>query len=504
MKKKLFFSSFLLIAHLSFGQLIQRGTDIDGEAENDQSGWAVSIDEDGDTIAIGAPTNDGNGNNSGHVRVYSFDGAAWVQQGADIDGQASEDQSGYAVSLSADGSIVAIGAPFNNGNGDDSGHVLVYSFDGGSWTQRGDAINGESAGDQSGWAISLSDDGNRVAIGAPTNNGGNGINSGHVRVYEYDVDNGIWVQLGFDIDGPAAGNLYGIAVSLNSNGTRLAVGAPTNGDNGVQSGHIRIYEFNGVEWVQLGADINGDGQNSYLGRAVSLNSDGTRLAAGGAPNILGDGFPTLGYTRVYEYDGVNLNWVQLGADIDGEQVGDRSGTSVSLSGDGSIVAIGAPFNNNANGFSGQLRLYEFDGANWIQQGDDVDGEADSDSFGYAVGLSNDATTVVAGAISNSESGNSIGHARVFVNTVLSVADPDISASLRLYPNPNSTMATITLPHTSSTVTVKVNDAQGRLVYQNRYEATNTVVIATEALTRGLYFVTLMTEGEKTTLKMVVN
>ncbi|MEM9687315.1 MAG: FG-GAP repeat protein, partial [Bacteroidota bacterium] len=459
MKKKLFFSSFLLIAHFSFGQFIQRGTDINGEAENDQSGWAVSIDEDGNTIAIGAPFNDGNGNNSGHVRVYSFNGAAWVQQGADIDGQVSEDQSGYAVSLSADGSIVAIGAPFNSGNGDDSGHVRVYSFDGAAWTPRGDAINGENAGDRSGWAISLSDDGNRIAIGAP-NNGGNGINSGHVRVYEYDVDNGVWVQLGFDIDGPTAGNLYGTAISLNSNGTRLAVGAPTNGDNGVQSGHIRIYEFNGVDdWVQLGADINGDGANSYLGKAVSLNSDGTRLAVGGGPLILGDGLPALGYTRVYEYDGVTLNWVQLGADIDGEQVGDRSGTSVSLSGDGSIVAIGAPFNNNANGFSGQFRLYEFDGANWAQQGEDVDGEADSDSFGYAVGLSNDGATVVAGAISNSEVGDSVGHARVYVNTVLSTEEPGLSASLRLYPNPNSSVATITLPHTGSTVTVKVNDAQ---------------------------------------------
>ena len=61
-------------------------------------------------MAIGAPLNDGNGSNSGHTRLYEWDGTSWVQLGADIDGEAAGDQSGYSVSLSADGSRVAIGA----------------------------------------------------------------------------------------------------------------------------------------------------------------------------------------------------------------------------------------------------------------------------------------------------------------------------------------------------------------------------------------------------------
>ena len=68
-------------------------------------------------MAIGAPLNDGNGSNSGHTRLYEWDGTSWVQLGADIDGEAAGDQSGYSVSLSADGSRVAIGARFNDGNG---------------------------------------------------------------------------------------------------------------------------------------------------------------------------------------------------------------------------------------------------------------------------------------------------------------------------------------------------------------------------------------------------
>ena len=66
------------------------GADIDGEAANDQSGWSVSLSADGQTVAIGAHENDGNGDrNSGHVRIYSWTGSSWSKLGADIDGEAS-------------------------------------------------------------------------------------------------------------------------------------------------------------------------------------------------------------------------------------------------------------------------------------------------------------------------------------------------------------------------------------------------------------------------------
>ncbi len=109
----------------------QQGADIDGEAAGDQSGSSVSLSSDGTTVAIGAPGNDGNGSNSGHVRIYAWNSAtsAWDQQGADIDGEAAGDFSGASVSLSSDGTTVAIGALFNAGNGFQSGHVRVYSLD---------------------------------------------------------------------------------------------------------------------------------------------------------------------------------------------------------------------------------------------------------------------------------------------------------------------------------------------------------------------------------------
>ena len=104
----------------------QLGSDIDGEAASDQSGYSVSLSSDGTIVAIGAHLNDGTANSAGHVRVYEWNSgtSSWDQKGADIDGEAAGDQSGYSVSLSSDGTIVAIGAAFNDGIGDSAGHVL--------------------------------------------------------------------------------------------------------------------------------------------------------------------------------------------------------------------------------------------------------------------------------------------------------------------------------------------------------------------------------------------
>ena len=156
--------------------------------------------------------------------------------------------SGYSVSMSSDGTRVAIGAPYNDGNGEpmpgtcactpraagrgprwaptstarlretapgfryrclrtarawpsalhittapaDAGHVRVYAESGGTWTQVGADIDGEAAGDQSGRSVSMSSDGTRLAIGAISNDG-SAANAGHVRVYAesgWDVDPG--------------------------------------------------------------------------------------------------------------------------------------------------------------------------------------------------------------------------------------------------------------------------------------------------------------------------
>ena len=118
----------------------------------------------------------GNWTDSGNVRVYEWSDSTWTQLGADIDGEADGDYSGRSVSLSSDGNRLAIGAPFNDGH---TGHVRVYEWSDLTWTQLGTDIDGEAVEDFSG-GVSLSSDGNRLAIGAGGNDG-NGDSSGHVR-----------------------------------------------------------------------------------------------------------------------------------------------------------------------------------------------------------------------------------------------------------------------------------------------------------------------------------
>jgi len=217
---------------------IQIGTDIDGEAAEDFSGSSVSISSDGSTVAIGAYYNDGNGSGAGHVRIYENNSGVWTQIGADIDGEASYDYSGISVDLSSNGSIVAIGAYGNGGNGPTAGHVRIYENNAGVWTQVGNDIDGEVSGDNSGQSVSLSSDGLTVAIGANRNDG-NGNFAGHVRIYENNA--GEWTQVGTDIDGEAEDDRSGFSVSLSSDGLTVAVGAWNNDGNGSNAGHVRIY-----------------------------------------------------------------------------------------------------------------------------------------------------------------------------------------------------------------------------------------------------------------------
>ena len=98
----------------------QMGANIPVDVVQDKSGRSVSLSVDGMVMAIGAPGHD---NDKGHVRVYHWDPSSsldWIQIGSDIDGADTNDRSGQSVSLSADGTIVAIGAEFNNGDGADS------------------------------------------------------------------------------------------------------------------------------------------------------------------------------------------------------------------------------------------------------------------------------------------------------------------------------------------------------------------------------------------------
>ena len=153
---------------------------------------------------------------------------------------------------------------------------------------------------------------------------------------------------------------FGISVSINSDGTVVAIGAyDFDGGVGTNSGTTRIYEWNGTAWVSKGSPINGLATEEYSGFSVSISSNGNIVAIGAWRNN-----SDTGTTRIYEWNGTA--WVLKGSQITGLTAGERSGRSVSINGDGTIVAIGAfLFNGEAGSSSGTTRIYEWNGTAWV-------------------------------------------------------------------------------------------------------------------------------------------
>ena len=347
--------------------------------------------------------------------MYEWDGIGWVQLGLDIDGEDADDLSGYSVSLSSDGNRLAIGAIAIYGAGGDAGDVRVFDWDSVSlsWVQLGLAIDGEGAGDGSGNSVSLSSDGNRLAIGAPLNDG-NGSNAGHVRVYELDSFTG-FLTLNDTLYGNP-GDHFGGSVAIDADGNRLAVGSPKWSD-GVQDsvGRVDYYSRSVDVWNSSGSGVTAGRGLSEFGSDISLNAQGDRLVVGSYLDDLGG--VNTGATMVYQRVGAG-NWSQIGSDLRGEDFGDGAGIAVGMDNTGDRIVVGAPFNPGGGNFSGQMRMYELLGSNWVQVTPDLDGDAPNDFFGFGVAISGNGSFVTSGSGSNDNAGIDAGLTKVYeVNTL---------------------------------------------------------------------------------------
>ncbi|WP_208123115.1 hypothetical protein, partial [Cysteiniphilum halobium] len=183
---------------------------------------------------------DDSGNNAGHVRIYQWDGNDWIQMGADIDGELTNNLSGYSISMNNDGSRIVIGAPFNSDNGFRAGHARVYEWQDDAWVQLGADIDGKSFGDRSGWSVSINGDGSMIAIGADQAFS-SGFNPGYVSVYQWNGND--WVQISNDINGQSAADRFGRSVSMNADGSKVIIGANFSDNNGTNSGHVSVYDI---------------------------------------------------------------------------------------------------------------------------------------------------------------------------------------------------------------------------------------------------------------------
>ena len=320
----------------------KKGFNIHGEPPYFNAG--ISISSDGNIIALGNPFNT---NYIGMVRVFKYQeytqtnennekyhyqsnindseqlkplimtenhetppvvgNSYWTQLGIDIDGNPeSDDYLGYRLSLSKDGSTLAIGGRHSHPNSiitpSEEGNVKVYTYnsENDNWVQKGSTIYGEKPWDFGGVGVALSRGGDIVAMSHPINEY-NSNRKGYVKIFYYNLLRNDWVQLGETINESARkDNNYGWNIDLSDDGFTILIGAynstNTNINNKVDMGRvyepIQVFKFNPIkhQWEQKGQDIKG--LNPWFGHNVKINSDGNRIVIGSFISNL---------VEVYEY-----------------------------------------------------------------------------------------------------------------------------------------------------------------------------------------------------------
>jgi len=445
-------------------------------------GNAIAVSGDGNTIAVGAPHESSaargiNGNqddnslyNSGAVYVYVRRGDAWTQQAyIKASNAGGSDMFGLSLAFSRDGNTLAVAAPWEasaatgvNGNQNDdsipqAGAAYIFTRAGNAWSQHSyikasntgrKGVGDDIEGDQFGFSISLSGDGNTLAVGAVgEDSNATGINgvqtddsaSGSGAVYVFTKTRNTWAQQAYlKSSNSEAADLFGYGVGLSDDGNALAVagydedgsgkGVNPPNDNGLGgTGAIYAFDRRGGAWRQTGYFKGSRSQrNDALGFAVAISGDGNTIAAGtgdesclnGGINPSGcdvDTFPahlaagSAGAAYVWARSGET--WVeQAFIKASNPALEDWFGVRLALSGDGSRLLVGAALEDSAakgvNGRqdddsaedAGAAYLYSRTGTTWSQLAYIKASNTDAyDEFGISVAMSHDGRTAAAGA-----------------------------------------------------------------------------------------------------------
>lgn len=358
------------------------GLDIKGDSQGDEMGSSISLNGDGTIVAIGSPSylnNIETENNKGKVRVYQWkyfsqsdynsyysnnntqmsllildnepaqpDNYYWTRIGFDIDGDFAEDFSGVSVSLNDAGDILAVGSIRPTGN-QNYNYVRVFK-----WRKftRVDETN-NTYNYQSRLRVDNPDI-KPIIITSEI--------EAAPEVGEY-----YWTQMGNNLYSSER-DFYGFNLKLNGKGDVLCFSAPNldNNSNQVATGGILIHEWNGFEWNQLGNTIYGDNDGDLLGARISMNYIGNIISV--SSTLYGQNF---GLVRNYSWDG--SSWIQMGNDILGSSDSIPTGLSVSLNGEGDILAVMRKKTN----FKRSVIVYQYNGSQWNQLGTDIDGEEEA-------------------------------------------------------------------------------------------------------------------------------
>jgi hypothetical protein len=365
---------------------------------SDLFGWSVALSGDGNTLAVGAHYEGSNavgvgGNQadnsagvSGAVYVFTRSASSWSQQ-AYIKASNTEanDQFGHSLALSTDGNTLAVGAHWESsnavgvgGNQADnsagvSGAVYVFTRSAGLWSQQAyvKASNTE-AGDQFGWSVALSGDGNTLAVGAwnETSNavgvGGNQADNSATAsgaVYVFTRSAGLWSQQAYvKASNTEANDQFGWSVALSVDGNTLAVAAPGEGSNATgaggnqadnsatNSGAVYVFTRSAGLWSQQAyIKASNTEANDQFGYRMALSGDGNTLAVGGyledsnavgvGGNQADNGASDSGAVYVFTRS-AGLWSQQAYLKASNAEANDRLGIGITLSANGNTLAVG--------------------------------------------------------------------------------------------------------------------------------------------------------------------
>ena len=439
--------------------------------KGDQFGFTVALSGDGNTMAVGSTGEDGaakgiNGNqadhsalNSGAVYIFTRNGAAWVQQAYVKASNARKgDQFGSSLALSNDGNTLVVGAvgePSSatgvDGNQDDksmpgAGAVYVFTRAGDKWSQQAyvKASNtGElTDGDQFGYAVALSSDGNTLATSAISErSGATGINGnqadkstdGAGAVYVYVRDGAKWSQQAYvkPWNTTARGGLFGYSIGLSGNGDTMAVGAY---DEERGKGAAYVFNRTGGKWAQqirLMASNAEDGDS--LGCSIALSDDGNTMVAGAFDEdslLRGIQPPTEGSNdaasdvstgAAYVFVRTGAAWTQQAfIKATNTRLNDQFAWALSLSRDGNTLAVGAHLEDSgAKGLngdqedatsedSGAVYIYARTGTAWAPASyvKATVPHANAE-FGISLALNGDGKVLAVGAFKDSGGGSGV-------------------------------------------------------------------------------------------------
>ena len=403
------------------------------KAAGDDFGWSSSITDDGSRVVVGAFSRDVGGlTNAGQVYIYTRSGSAWIEEAILVaSDRAANDWFGYNVSITSDGSRVAIGAAQKNGALSIAGAAYIFSRSGASWTQEAKLLPSDIAsGDNFGSCVSLSDDGSRVAISAPNSNTG-GTDAG--AVYIFSRSGVSWTQEAkLGASDKVAGDIFGEGISLSGDGSRVCVGAPRNDPGGTSNaGAAYIFTRNNTSWTQEAKIIASDIVAGYnFGFCVSLSIDGSRVVVGAFPDAstttrsvsVGGSVPTVAQDggAAYIFTRNNTSWTQEAKISASDKLNnDAFGCSVSITDDGSRVAVGARYSDpGGTSNAGAAYIFARNNTSWTQEAKIIASDkAADDWFGFSVSLTSNGSRVVVGADANDPGGTlNVGAAYVYTRS----------------------------------------------------------------------------------------